>query len=201
MSTRQKTFTTVIIVLAAAFVIALGVAPLASARKSAPSPEVLQKQRVERGEYIVMTSGCHDCHTPWKMGAEGPEPDMSLALSGHPESLVMPQAPDLGQGAWVWAGSGTNTAFAGPWGVSFTANLTPEPLTGIGIWTEDIFIKTIRSGRHWGVSRPILPPMPWQVYRNLTDEDLKSVFAYLRTLKPIQNQVPEPLPPTQQPPA
>ncbi|HEX7708579.1 MAG TPA: c-type cytochrome [Thermoanaerobaculia bacterium] len=200
MSTRQRTFTAVVIVFAVVFALALVVAPFASARKNSPSPEALQKQRVERGEYIVMTSGCHDCHTPWKMGAEGPEPDMSLALSGHPEALVMPPAPDLGGGEWVWAGSGTNTAFAGPWGVSFTANLTPEPLTGIGIWTEDIFINTIRSGRHWGVSRPILPPMPWQVYRNMTDEDLKSLFAYLQTLKPIQNQVPEPLPPAGQPP-
>src|SRR5688572_10334683 len=151
--------------------------------------------RVKRGEYLVSIMGCHDCHTPWKMGPKGPEPDMSLALSGHPESVKLAPPPKLGDGGWVWTAAGTNTAFAGPWGVSYTANLTPDKMTGIGIWTEDIFIKTIRSGRHWGVSRPILPPMPWSVYRNLTDEDLKSVFAYLRTIKPIRNQVPEPVPP------
>ena len=199
MSARQKTFTAFVMTFMVAVVLTLGVSPLA-ARKTKPAAAAvaqkdLQKQRVERGRYIVNTAGCHDCHTPWKMGEKGPEPDMTLALSGHPESLKMPPPPKLGNGPWVWMGAGTNTAFAGPWGVSYTANLTPDRLTGIGIWTEDIFIKTIRSGRHWGVSRPILPPMPWTVYRNMTDEDLKSVFAYLRSVKPIKNQVPEPLPP------
>jgi mono/diheme cytochrome c family protein len=184
--------------LTVAAVLALSVGPLA-ARKSKPAAAVqqedLQARRVARGKYIVNTAGCHDCHTPWKVGPNGPEPDMTLALSGHPESMKMPPPPKLGNGPWVWTAAGTNTAFAGPWGVSYTANLTPDRMTGLGIWTEDIFVKTIRSGRHWGVSRPILPPMPWSVYRNMTDEDLKSVFAYLRTIKPIKNQVPEPLPP------
>lgn len=193
MSVKQKTLTSFVIAAALVLFIVL-VAPL-GAKKTTPSPQQLQMQRVARGEYIVKTAGCHDCHTPWKVGPNGPEPDMSLALSGHPESFKLPPPPDLGNGPWVWAAAGTNTAFAGPWGVSFTANLTPEPLTGIGIWTEDTFVKTIRTGRHWGVSRPILPPMPWTVYRNMTDEDLKSVFAYLRTIKPIKNQVPEPLSP------
>jgi hypothetical protein len=198
MSPRHKTFTALVMAFAVAVVLALSVAPIA-ARKSKPAAAGLQNdlqtRRVARGQYIVSTAGCHDCHTPWKMGPKGPEPDMTLALSGHPESVKLPPPPKLGDGPWVWTASGTNTAFAGPWGVSYTANLTPDRLTGIGIWTEDIFVKTIRSGRHWGVSRPILPPMPWTVYRNMTDEDLKSVFAYLRTIKPIRNQVPEPLPP------
>ena len=198
MSAKQKTFTAIVMTLSVALVLALSVAPMAAKKARPSAAEVqaaLQKQRVARGNYIVSTAGCHDCHTPWKMGPKGPEPDMTLALSGHPESVKLPPPPKLGNGPWVWTASGTNTAFAGPWGVSYTANLTPDKMTGIGIWTEDIFIKTIRSGRHWGVSRPILPPMPWTVYRNLTDEDLKSVFAYLRTIKPIKNQVPEPLPP------
>jgi hypothetical protein len=154
-------------------------------------PASAQGVSVERGEYLVTIGGCHDCHTPFKMGENGPEPDMDLALSGHPEQLVMPPPPDLGDGPWVWIGSGSNTAFAGPWGISYARNLTPEELTGTGIWTEEIFIKTLRSGRHWGVSRPILPPMPWQNYGQATDEDLKSIWAYLRTVKPIKNQVPE----------
>ncbi len=200
MSIKQKTFTTFVATFAVALALSLSVAPMA-AKKMRPEPSPaqlqaeLQTQRVARGKYIVSTAGCHDCHTPWKMGPKGPEPDMTLALSGHPESMKLPPPPKLGDGPWVWTASGTNTAFAGPWGVSYTANLTPDKLTGLGIWTEDIFVKTIRTGRHWGVSRPILPPMPWSVYRNLTDEDLKSVFAYLRTIKPIKNQVPEPLPP------
>jgi Cytochrome c len=200
MSIKQKTFSTFVATFAVALALALSVAPLAARKmRPEPSPAQLQNdlrtQRVARGKYIVSTAGCHDCHTPWKMGPKGPEPDMTLALSGHPASMKLPPPPKLGDGPWVWSAAGTNTAFAGPWGVSYTANLTPDKLTGLGIWTEDIFIKTIRTGRHWGVSRPILPPMPWSVYRNLTDEDLKSVFAYLRTIKPIHNQVPEPLPP------
>ena len=89
------------------------------------------------------------------------------------------------------AGFATNTAFSGPWGVSYAFNLTPEQNTGLGIWTEEMFIQTIRTGRHMGVSRPINPPMPWPAYRNATDDDLKAVYAYLRTIKPIKNRVPE----------
>lgn len=198
MSAKQTTFTALVMTLTVAVVLALSVGPIA-AKKTKPAAAVqqddLQARRVARGKYIVDTAGCHDCHTPWKVGPNGPEPDMTLALSGHPEGMKLPPPPKLGNGPWVWTAAGTNTAFAGPWGVSYTANLTPDRMTGIGIWTEDIFLKTIRTGRHWGVSRPILPPMPWTVYRNMTDEDLKSVFAYLRTVKPIRNQVPEPLPP------
>ena len=160
----------------------------------------LQAERVKRGEYLVTIGGCNDCHTPLKMGPNGPEPDMSRALSGHPEFMPMPEAPKLPAGPWQWTGAATNTAFAGPWGVSFARNLTPEQLTGTGIWTEEMFIKTLRTGKHWGVSRPILPPMPWQNYAKATDEDLKSIYAYLRTLKPIKNQVPDAIlaPPPQQ---
>ncbi len=175
-------------------VAALAVVALAAA-VAKPAPTAASKNRVERGRYLVTTSGCHDCHTPWTEGPEGPEPDMTRALSGHPEDLVMPPAPQLGDGPWLVSAAGTNTAWAGPWGVSFTANLTPDENTGIGVWTEDIFLNTIRSGRHWGVARPILPPMPWKVYREMTDEDLKSIYAYLRTIPPLHNRVPEPLPP------
>lgn len=150
------------------------------------------QQRVERGRYLVSIAGCHDCHTPFKMGEHGPEPDMSRMLSGHPESVKMPDPPQLGESPWLWMGAATNTAFAGPWGVSYAMNLTPDEQTGLGAWNEDIFVKAIRTGRHWGQSRPILPPMPWPVYRNMTDEDLKSVFAYLRTIPAISNQIPLP---------
>jgi mono/diheme cytochrome c family protein len=164
-----------------------------SAEREKEAARAAAKARIARGEYLVNISHCHDCHTPWIMGPKGPEPDMSRALSGHPQNLKMPPAPKLGNGPWQWIGSGTNTAFYGPWGVSYTANLTPDRLTGIGIWTEDIFIKTIRTGRHWGVARPILPPMPWQNVRMMTDSDLKAVYAYLRSIKPVNNQVPEPV--------
>lgn len=163
----------------------------ANKAKTAAKQSDLNAERVKRGQYLTIIGGCHDCHTPLKMGAHGPEPDMSLALSGHPEALVMPPAPKLPAGPWMWTGAATNTAFAGPWGVSYARNLTPEELTGMGIWTEEMFIKTLRTGKHFGVSRPILPPMPWQNLAQATDEDLKSIYAYLRSIKPIKNQVPD----------
>jgi mono/diheme cytochrome c family protein len=150
---------------------------------------------VERGRYLVTGFGCGDCHTPLKMGPNGPEPDTSRLLSGHPESLVMPPPPKLPEGPWLVTSSATNTAWAGPWGVSFTANLTPDPETGLGTWTEETFVAAIRSGRHLGRGRPILPPMPWPATRTLTDEDLSAMFAYLQSLAPIRNRVPDPIPP------
>lgn len=152
-----------------------------------------------RGKYIVSAMGCNDCHTPWKMGPDGPAPDLERMLSGHPASLVMPPPPKLPPGPWIGSFGATNTAWAGPWGVSFTANLTPDPETGLGRWTEDNFIQAIRTGRHMGKGRPILPPMPIQAIVNFTDDDLRAIFAYLRTLKPIQNRVPEPVAPAEEP--
>ena len=119
---------------------------------------------------------------------------MSRALTGHPADLTLPPPPKL-SGPWLWTAAATNTAFAGPWGVSFTANLTPDVATGTGAWTEEIFIRTLRTGRHWGQSRPILPPMPWFNYGKMAEEDLQAIFAYLRSIPPVKNRVPEPLPP------
>jgi mono/diheme cytochrome c family protein len=175
--------------LAAAAVIAATGKPLATSKSSTAA---VQAERVARGKYLVQIASCNDCHTPFKMGPNGPEPDMSRMLSGHPESMKMP-APPEGKGPWIWSGGATNTAFAGPWGVSYTANLTPDKVTGIGIWSEDLFIKTLRTGKHWGTSRPILPPMPWPWISKMSDEDLKSVYAYLRTIPPVHNQVPDPV--------
>jgi hypothetical protein len=152
----------------------------------------LTVEKAARGKYLVATSGCMDCHTPMKMGPKGVEFDLSRMLSGHPESLQMPPVPTLPQGPWLVISSATNTAFAGPWGVSFTANLTPDPDTGLGQWTVQNFKDTIRTGRHMGRGRPVLPPMPIPVYNNFTDDDLESIFAYLRTIPPVKNRVPEP---------
>lgn len=190
MNTRQRI--TTIIVTIACLTLAATIGTAAQKNASIKKSEQAARARVARGAYLVNAiGGCNDCHTPLKLGPNGPEPDMTRMLSGHPEGLNMPPAPKLGDGPWVWAGAGTNTAFAGPWGVSYSANLTPDRLTGIGIWDEQMFIKTLRTGRHWGVSRPILPPMPWQAFRNMTDEDLASIYAYLRTVKPVRNQVPD----------
>jgi hypothetical protein len=85
--------------------------------------------------------------------------------------------------------------------VSFTANLTPDPETGLGRWTLRNFKDTIRSGRHLGRGRLILPPMPIPMYQHMTDADLEAVFSYLRTIPVVKNRVPEPLPPPAQPTA
>jgi hypothetical protein len=111
--------------------------------------------------------------------------------------MVLPPAPSLPAGPWLWVGAATNTAFAGPWGVSFTANLTPDKETGIGEWTSDQFLATLRTGRHLGKGRPILPPMPAAVYAKMTDDDLRSVFAYLQSLAPVKNKVPAPIEPAE----
>lgn len=169
------------------------VSALAAGACSASAHNAAQ-DRVARGAYLVSVMGCNDCHTPLKVGPQGPEPDMSRFLTGHPEQMG-PLPAKVSDGPWVWSAAGTNTAFTGPWGVSYAANLTPDQNTGLGIWTEDMFVRAIRTGKHMGTSRDILPPMPWPAFRNATDEDLKSIYAFLRTLKPVVNHVPDVQPP------
>jgi Cytochrome c len=164
---------------------------------SNPAPEKIvaatsAQPPAERGKYLVTAAGCNDCHTPWKMGANGPEPDMTRMLSGHPEGVKLEKPPKL-EGMWMAAVSNDFTTWAGPWGVSYSANLTPDQNTGLGIWTEDMFIKAIREGKHMATSRPILPPMPWPAFRNYNDDDLKAIFAYLKSIPAIHNQVPDPI--------
>lgn len=173
----------------------------ASPTPATPIPAPTETSAVERGLYLVTVAGCNDCHTPLKMGSNGPEPDRERLLSGHPETLTLPPPP-AAAGPWNWSGAATNTAFAGPWGVTYGTNLTPDEMTGLGIWTEETFLKTLRTGRHWGEARPILPPMPWQNYSAMSDEDLKAVYAYLRSIPPVRNRVPEAVmapPPGQEP--
>ena len=151
--------------------------------------------RIARGKYLVTTSVCNDCHTPWKLGANGPEPDMSRMLSGHPQDFALPPAPTQPEGPWVIQAAATMTAWSGPWGTSFTANLTPDPETGLGKWTLKNFVDTIRTGRHHGRGREILPPMPIPMFRSFNDADLEAIYTYLQSIPPIVNRVPEPLPP------
>ena len=166
---------------------ALFLATLAAATLAAA-----QTPQLERGKYLVTTSGCNDCHTPWILGPKGPEPDMSRMLSGHPQDMALPPAPPP-QGPWIVSAAATNTAWAGPWGVSFTANLTPDAETGLGKWTQRNFTETIRTGRHMGRGRPILPPMPIPMYKHFTDADLEAIFSYLKSIPAVRNKVPEPL--------
>ena len=148
---------------------------------------------VSRGKYLTTIGGCNDCHSPKIMTVHGPTVDTTKILSGHPANSVLPpivksdwfqMAPDL-------------TAFVGPWGISYAANLTSDSATGIGAWPEETFIQTIRTGKHLGNpnGRDILPPMPWQEVAKMTDEDLKAVYAFLQSLPPINNKVPAPVAP------
>jgi len=149
-----------------------------------------------RGERLAKFGGCHDCHTPKLMTPNGPELDKSRLLSGYPAHAPLPAVPHGVVGPTQWGAVATNdlTAWVGPWGVSYAANLTPDA-TGLGGWTERQFIQTMRTGKHLGVGRAILPPMPWPGVAALTDADLKALFAYLQSLKPISNSVPQPIPP------
>ena len=175
---------------------ALGVRPAATPAEAAAAPAAKAPTAlVKRGEYLSKIMGCNDCHTPFHMTPRGPEPDMTRMLSGHPQDLVITEVPKPVGGPWIASIAATNTAWGGPWGVSFTANLTPDPETGLGKWTKETFIATIRNGKHEGVGRPILPPMPWPMYRNATDEDLAALFAYLQSIPAIRNRVPQPLEP------
>lgn len=166
---------------------------LASAADPA-KPPAEPAANLKRGEYLVAIGGCHDCHTPFKMGERGPEPDMKRALSGHPAEMKLPPAP-VPSGLWIWAGAATNTAFAGPWGVSYSANLTADKVTGLGNWKARDFVAAMRTGKHLGVGRPIMPPMPWQGYAKMTDSDLNAVFAHLLSVPAMANRVPDYQPP------
>jgi hypothetical protein len=155
-----------------------------------------QQAMIERGEYLVNAIGCHDCHSPKIMTPHGPEPDPERLLSGYPSTMPLPRINKDALQQWVLFNQELTSA-AGPWGVSFAANLTSDE-TGIGNWTEAQFINAIRHGKYKGLdgSRDLLPPMPWPMYRNLSDDDLKSIFAYLKSTRPIQNLVPAPIAPT-----
>jgi cytochrome c553 len=156
----------------------------------APKPSM--ESKVARGEHLVSIIGCDDCHTAKKMTDRGPVPDASKRLAGHWEDPNLVPPPKL-PGLWAVNSTMDLTVWSGPWGISYAFNLTPDEDTGIGIWTEEMFVKAIREGKHMGQSRPILPPMPWQNMSKLSDDDLSAIFAYLRTLPPIKNRVPEPV--------
>ncbi|MGE5216719.1 MAG: c-type cytochrome [Chloroflexota bacterium] len=153
---------------------------------------------VERGKYLVTLAGCNDCHTPKIRGPGGaPVPDNSKLLAGHLEKSPVPSwsPKDAERNGVVAATNGSLTAWAGPWGVSFAINLTPDKATGIGEWSEEMFVQMVRTGKHQGQpnGRDILPPMPWFNMKDLSDADLKAIWAYLRSLPPVANPVPLPI--------
>ena len=146
----------------------------------------------QRGEYLTRLAGCHDCHTPkvFNKDLNMPVPDMTRLLSGHPADAEDPSGT-LGSHDGLLAGP-TLTSFKMPFGVVYAPNLTPDLETGLGSWSEAMFIKAMRTGKHFGGNgRAILPPMPWMNVAALTDQDLKAMFAYLRSVPAVHNPVPD----------
>ncbi|MFD2725447.1 c-type cytochrome [Hyunsoonleella rubra] len=160
-----------------------------------PAEETPKVDPVKRGEQLVNAVGCHDCHTPKKFGEKGPELDTSRLLSGHPSDEGLPPYDSNTAKSYILFNMGL-TAATGPWGTSFSANLTPDD-TGIGNWSEEQFLRSIKKGLYKGMegSRPVMPPMPWQSYSNLPDDDLKAIFTYLKTIPAVENVVPAYMPP------
>lgn len=158
--------------------------------------QMTQQELIARGKYLVTTGGCDDCHTPKIYTANGPVPDTTRLLSGFQQGGTLPtlDVKYVAPGNWV-ATESNFSAWVGPWGISYASNLTPDNATGIGALSEEMFIKTLREGKYMGVGRPLLPPMPWPTIGQMTDEDLKAIYAYLKTINPISNKVPEPTPP------
>jgi len=153
------------------------------------------EEMIERGKYMVEIGGCNDCHSPKVFGPQGPVPDPERLLSGHPADEPAPKAdPSVSKDLIIM--SGGLTSYIGPWGTSFSANLTSDE-TGIGNWTLEQFTNALRHGLYKGLegSRPLLPPMPWQGIGQMTDEDMEAVFMYLKSTKPVSNIPPNPIPP------
>ena len=153
------------------------------------------KTEAEWGKHLVVITGCSDCHTPKKMTTHGPLEDTSLYLSGCPANAHTPDVSAAPMGKFI-AATFDQTAWVGPWGKSFAANITSDS-TGIGMWSEKQFINCLRKGVYKGIdnARPLMPPMPWQDYSKMTDAELKAIFTFLKTTKPIDNASPDYQPP------
>lgn len=165
--------------------------------KEVPEEKKMTAQdSIARGQYLVKTIGCADCHSPKTMTERGPMEIEELALSGHQANDTLPPVVmEAVQNGWMLM-TGDLTAAVGPWGVSFAANLTSDD-TGIGNWTMDQFKTAMREGKLKGQKngRMILPPMPWQNFSKMNDEDMESMFKYLQSTNPVENAVPSPIPP------
>lgn len=181
-----------------AAILVIGLALISySAVLAVESMTAKSQKTIERGKYLVLLGGCNDCHSPKVFTQMGPKPDTTRLLSGAPAAGKVPQIPGgvLAQDKWGFLGSNDMTTWVGPWGVSFAANLTPDKKTGLGNIDAATFIKAMRTGKHFGVGRDILPPMPWPSLAQVGDDDLNAIFAYLQSLPPVTNRVPDPMPP------
>jgi hypothetical protein len=122
---------------------------------------------------------------------------MDLELSGHPSQLPIPEIDRRELESKGIVATSSPTAWIGPWGVSFAPNLTSDE-SGTGTWTLDQFSKALREGKWKGLenTRQLLPPMPWEMYRHMTEGEIKAIYSYLQTTAPIKNVAPNPIPPS-----
>lgn len=192
---KKKSMLLATIVLATAVIVACNSTTGDENKNAAPAKD--SAALVARGQYLVTIAGCDDCHSPKRMGAHGPEIIPELRFSGFQKDGKLPPVDGKTvQNGWMLFAPDL-TAAVGPWGISYAANITSDQ-TGIGNWKEENFVRALREGKAKGIAgnRDLLPPMPWINYKNMTDDDIKSVFAYLKTTKPVNNAVPQPVPPT-----
>ena len=139
---------------------------IASCQDEPVKKELNQEELIARGEYIVNTSGCHDCHTPKKMTEQGPVLEENYLLAGHPADMPIPSYDKSIVREWGLF-SHTMTAAVGPWGVSFSANITSDE-TGLGNWTYDQFKTAMTKGLYKGfISKDSIFP-----------KDAISIFIY-----------------------
>ncbi len=129
---------------------------------------------LEQGRYLVELIGCSVCHT------DG-------ALIGEPRI-----------DEWL-AGSNVGIAYSNPMkydnpGIVFPGNLTPDPKTGIGRWSDDEIVSAIRHGLDRQGNR-LIQAMPWLIYEKISDADTRAIVAYLRSLPPVEHKVPDDVPP------
>jgi hypothetical protein len=159
----------------------------ASSENSVTSKEEL----IKRGSYLVSSIGCGDCHSPKINGPQGLVVIDSLKFSGFPGDRKLPQYDKkIVEQGWGLINFDF-TANVGDWGVSFGANITSDP-SGIGNWPVENFIRAMKQGNYKGIqgARSLLPPMPWQDFSNLTDDDVRAIHAFLITTRPVRNIVP-----------
>ncbi|MCW3091726.1 MAG: putative lipoprotein [Ferruginibacter sp.] len=185
-------YKTILIIALIAGAIATTIVSCTSSEAGKPAETAISKDSlVKRGGYLVTVGGCDDCHSPKKFGPHGPEVDMDRRLSGFPANRSFPKYDSNVVKKGLVMFNEDLTSAAGPWGVSFAANLTSDD-TGLGNWSEAHFFKAIREGKFKGLdgSRTLLPPMPWENFRKMTDDDLRAIFAFLKSTKPVKNIVP-----------
>jgi len=134
--------------------------------------EAASREQVERGKYLVNLALCTDCHTP---GYFFGKPDMARFLGG---SEVGFHIPDLG-------------VFHGP-------NLTPDNETGLGRWSTEQIVTAFTTGTRPD-GRILASIMPWHAFSQLTRQDAQAIAAFLKSLPPVSNKVPDPFGPSETP--